>query len=146
MTNTVLIKRSGTLGAVPVPGDLTAGELAINYTDGNLFYKNSSNVVTVIASNQFLNVTGNITGGNLSVSGNVIAGTVNYTNIDGTADQVLATYGNGVTYFKTVSTTPVGGGFVRVYVRSGGYVNIDNYLGYMDIVGRTGNIAIQITP
>ena len=52
---------------------------------------------------------GNITGGNLLTSGvitatgTVTAGNVIYTNVDGTTGQVLTTYGNGVTYFSTVS-------------------------------------------
>jgi len=71
MTNTVLIKRSGTANSVPLAGNLQAGELAINYTDGNLFYKNAANVVTVIASNQFVSVAGNVTGGNLNATGSV---------------------------------------------------------------------------
>ena len=35
---------------VPAAGDLVAGELALNTADGKLFYKNSSNVVTVLAT------------------------------------------------------------------------------------------------
>lgn len=62
MTNTVQLKRSNVANSVPSAGNLVPGELAINYTDGNLFYKNSSNIVTVIASNQFVSVTGNVTG------------------------------------------------------------------------------------
>jgi hypothetical protein len=74
MTNRVLIKRSGTANSVPLAGDLQAGELAINYTDGNLFYKNSSNVVTVIASNQFVSVTGNVTGNYFIGNGSQLTG------------------------------------------------------------------------
>jgi hypothetical protein len=73
MTNTVLLKRSNTANAVPLAANLTAGELALNYTDGNLFYKNNAGNVVVIASNQTLSVTGNITGGNLLLSGIVSA-------------------------------------------------------------------------
>ena len=71
MANTVLIKKSGVANAVPGTGDLAYGELAINYNDGNLFYKNSGDVVTVIASNKFVSVSGNITGGNINTVGNV---------------------------------------------------------------------------
>lgn len=79
MTNTVLIKRSSTANAVPSAGNLQAGELAINYNDGNLFYKNTSNVVTVIASNQFVSVSGNVVGANV-VTGNISAtGNINFT-------------------------------------------------------------------
>lgn len=71
MANTVLLKRSNTANAVPLAANLTAGELALNYTDGNLFYKNNAGDVVLIASNQTLSVTGNITGGNISAVGNI---------------------------------------------------------------------------
>lgn len=80
MTNTVIIKRSSAPNAVPTSGQLVHGELAINYLDGNLFYKNASNNVVTIASNQFVSVTGNITGGNLSVTGNVVTGGIKTDN------------------------------------------------------------------
>lgn len=41
MANTIQIKRSGTTSQVPT--SLAYGELAINYADGKLYYKNSSN-------------------------------------------------------------------------------------------------------
>lgn len=41
MPNTIQIKRSGTTSQVPT--SLAYGELAINYADGKLYYKNSSN-------------------------------------------------------------------------------------------------------
>ena len=82
MTNTVLIKRSSSANAVPSTGNLQPGELAINYNDGNLFYKNTSNIITVIASNQFTSVAGNVTGGNLLTSGIVSAtGNINGGNL-----------------------------------------------------------------
>ncbi len=44
MANTIKIKRSGT--ANTTPSSLDYGELAINYADGKLYYKNSSNVIS----------------------------------------------------------------------------------------------------
>jgi hypothetical protein len=41
---------STTASAVPVNTNLANGELAINITDGKLYYKNNSNVVTLLAS------------------------------------------------------------------------------------------------
>ena len=86
-----------------------AGELAINYADGNLFYKNTSNVVTVIASNKFSSVTGNITGGNLLTGGLISAtGNISANNATFTSNQTLS-YGtaNGVVYLNSnkVSTS-----------------------------------------
>lgn len=62
MSNKITIKRSSVPGKVPAAGDLDYGEIAINYSDGNLFFKDSSNTVTTIASTQFVSVTGNVTG------------------------------------------------------------------------------------
>lgn len=40
---------STTASAVPTAGNLVAGELALNTNDGKLYFKNSSNVVTLLA-------------------------------------------------------------------------------------------------
>ena len=74
MTNTVQLKRSSVANSIPSAGNLVAGELAINYTDGNLFYKNDSNVVTVIASNKFVSVSGNVTGNYFIGNGSQLTG------------------------------------------------------------------------
>jgi len=120
MTNTVLIKRSGVANSVPVTGNLSLGELAINYADGNLFYKNSSGTVTVIASNKFLSVTGNVTGGNIS-SGGIVSATGNVTGnyfigngsqltgitVSGTLSSTVDNFtGNGSQTAFVLSTTP----------------------------------------
>jgi len=69
MANTIKLKRSSTAGATPTAGSLEYGELALNYTDGNLFFKTAANVVTLLASTQTANYSGNVTGGNLSTGG-----------------------------------------------------------------------------
>ena len=43
MANTIKIKNSGTANSAPT--SLEVGELAINYADGLLFYKDSSNTI-----------------------------------------------------------------------------------------------------
>ena len=45
----VLLKRSSISGRVPDSSDLSYGELALNYTDGVIYYKNSSNEIRSIA-------------------------------------------------------------------------------------------------
>jgi len=50
MASTIKIKRSSTASATP--NTLDYGELAINYTDGKLFYKNNSNQITQFTSGQ----------------------------------------------------------------------------------------------
>jgi hypothetical protein len=111
--------------------------LAINYADGNLYYKNSSNVVTVIASNKFLSVSGNVSAGNLttvgsiSATGTVQSGNVVYTNVAGLADQVLTLYANGVTYWSNVST-------------GGGGNSISNGTSNVAITVANGNVQVAV--
>ena len=45
MANKVLLKKSSVGARVPVVGDLDYGELALNYADGKLYYKTSSNTI-----------------------------------------------------------------------------------------------------
>jgi len=45
MTTIIKLKNKGVSGSDPTPSDLEHGELAINYADGKLYYKNSSNAI-----------------------------------------------------------------------------------------------------
>ena len=59
MAQTIKIKRSGSASATP--SSLEHGELAINYADGKIYYKNSSNNIvefTTSASGSFLPLSG----------------------------------------------------------------------------------------
>lgn len=61
MANKVLLKKSSVAARVPTTSDLDYGELALNYADGKLYYKNSSNVVQSFGSTSFTRVTTNTT-------------------------------------------------------------------------------------
>ena len=50
MATAIKLKKSAIAGRVPVSGDLEYGELAINYNDGVLYFKNTSNNVKRIAA------------------------------------------------------------------------------------------------
>ena len=50
MANTLLLKKSGSTGETPSSGELSHGELAINYADGKLFFKNSGGSVVEFLS------------------------------------------------------------------------------------------------
>lgn len=45
MPNIIRIRRSGTAGVSPPAEVLVHGELALNYADGKLFYKDSNNTI-----------------------------------------------------------------------------------------------------
>lgn len=143
MSNKITLKKSSVGDKVPLPGDLEYGELALNYADGNLFYKNSLNTVTTIASNKFVSVTGNVTGGNvvslgtISTVGKPTFGAITLPNTDGTTGQVLTTYGNGVVYWSS-SGGSVSGTF-SVFTRSGSVV-VSVISGYFDVTTRSGAV------
>ena len=128
MSNTILIKRSSTPNAVPAANSISQGELAINLVDGNLFYKNSTDQVTVIASNKFVTVSGNVDGGNIVTSGQVSA-TGNITGNFFLGNGALLT---GI----DAASIQNGNSNVRV-VSSGGNVAIG--------VGGTANVAVFAT-
>ena len=70
MAQTIKIKNSGT--SSNTPSSLEHGELAINYADGKIFYKNSSNNIVEFAnlSGSFLPLSGGSLTGNLSLGDN----------------------------------------------------------------------------
>ena len=45
MANQVLLKKSSVVGKVPTSSDLTYGELALNYADGKLYFKDTNNTI-----------------------------------------------------------------------------------------------------
>ena len=49
MANKIILKRSSVTSKVPLTSDLEYGELALNYADGKLYYKDSQNTVQSIA-------------------------------------------------------------------------------------------------
>jgi hypothetical protein len=48
MSTKVLLKKSAVAGKIPQVADLEYGELALNYADGKLYFKNSSNTIDSI--------------------------------------------------------------------------------------------------
>jgi hypothetical protein len=110
----ILIYASGTASNVPLAANLTSSasgaELALNYADGKLYYKNSSGVVTLLAGA----TAGPAGGSNTQVqfnSSGVLAGSASLT-WDGT---VLTSSGFAGPLNGTVgATTPASGAFTTV--------------------------------
>jgi hypothetical protein len=74
MANTILLKRSDVANSVPAAGNLVPGELALNFTDGNLFFKDSSNEIVLLTSSQFVDVSGNVSGNFILGNGSQLTG------------------------------------------------------------------------
>jgi hypothetical protein len=103
----ILLYASGTTGNLPTAGNLTStatgAELALNYFDGKLFYKDAAGVVQVLASKG----SGTIGGSNTQVQFNnsgVLGGSANFTwsgtvlaitgSITATADSTFSSTGS----------------------------------------------------
>ena len=57
MSNRFLIKKSSVAGRIPLAGDLEYGELALNYTDGKLYYKTSSNsIASLVGADNYVQI------------------------------------------------------------------------------------------
>ena len=75
----ILLYHSTTAAAVPISGNLANGELAINITDGKLYYKSNAGVVTLLAG---AGGTGIVAGSNTQVQFNnsgVFGASANFT-------------------------------------------------------------------
>lgn len=111
----ILIYASGTATNVPLAANLTSGasgaELALNYADGKLYFKNSSGVVTLLANSATVAPVTTFSAGttgltpNTATSGAItLAGTLNVTNGGTGLTSVTAgyiPYGNGTSALST---------------------------------------------
>ena len=130
MANKIVLKKSAVQNKVPQPSDLDYGELALNYRDGWLYYKDHNNVIKKlnepppagsgsgsdadlldgIDSTEFLrsNVSDNYTNGTLTFdSGTTLTAaagaTVNYNNTG--VSNLTATLSTGTAVVTVTSTT-----------------------------------------
>jgi len=50
MANSIILKKSSVGAKVPLTSDLSYGETALNYADGKLYYKTSTNTIDLFPS------------------------------------------------------------------------------------------------
>jgi hypothetical protein len=94
IANTVIqLKKSGVSGNVP--SSLNYGELALNYYDGKLYYKNASGTITYIASGSSVN-----SFATMNVAGSLILATSNTDTLSYTAKNGISISAN--TTSKTI--------------------------------------------
>lgn len=77
-TTAIKLKKSSVVGKSPADSDLSYGEVAINYADGRLYYKNSSNIIKNFVDSDL--VITNIQAGDalkLSLTGGTLSGNLN---------------------------------------------------------------------
>jgi len=109
MSNKIILKKSSVVAKVPLTSDLEYGELALNYADGKLYFKNSSNVVNSFAANvdlsSYVSLTGTQTLTNKTLSSPVLTGTLTAGGSTGINGQVLVSTGTGVQWQSLASNT-----------------------------------------
>jgi len=109
----IALYSSGTASATPTAGNLVSGELAINYADGKLFYKDSSGVVQTLASkagnvnvSSFSAGSTGLTPNTASTGAVTLAGTLNVAN-GGTGVTTSTGSGNVVLSTSPTLVTPI---------------------------------------
>ncbi len=75
MANTVKLKKSSVLGKIPQSADLDYGELALNYADGKLYFKDSSNVIQLFGASTATDTLTNKTLNNSTIDNTPIGST-----------------------------------------------------------------------
>jgi len=110
MANTIILKKSSVAGKVPLSGDLTFGEVALNYADGKIYYKNTATNIDFVGNGgtftnalSITNTTQSVstTTGALTVAGGVGIG--GQLNVGGTT----STFASKVSIGTTFSGSPL---------------------------------------
>jgi len=125
----IQLYRTTTASAAPSAGNLADGELAINTTDGLLFYKDSGGVVRAIASTA--STTGVFTVGTVSAPGITFSGDTNTGIYSPAADTIAFTEG-GVEAMRLDASGNVGIGVTAPTAR-------------LNVVDATSQDAVRIT-
>ena len=141
MTATIKLKKSSVSNNAPGTNDIDYGELAINYADGNLYYKNSSNVIKNFADSD--NVQSSI---NAAITA---AGSYNNASVDTHLNQSTAGSGEVLSWngsdYDWVSATdstklPLAGGTMSGDIDGGG-----NKVLFANVYSATGDLPSAST-
>ena len=100
MSNQIILKKSSVGNKVPLTTDLAYGELALNYADGKLYFKNSSNAISSFSANidlsGYASLTGTQTLTNKTLNGVTLTGAVTAGGNTGANGYILTSTGTGV--------------------------------------------------
>lgn len=104
MSNKIILKKSSVVNKIPIPADLEYGEVAINYTDGKLYYKDNTNQIQHFLAS----FTGGASGPNfstISVSGqDLVVAEVNSDTLNLIAGQGIVLTTDSATDSITISS------------------------------------------
>ena len=120
MSNKIILKKSSVGAKVPLTTDLEYGEVALNYNDGKLYFKNSSNNIAFLGSSS---ATETLTNKSLNLGSNTLIGTVAQFN-SALSDGDFATLAGTETLTNKTLSNPVITGALTVSGSTGanGYI------------------------
>lgn len=126
---------------VTVSGEVVSftefGNIRLDQVIGNLtgqVLTASQTNITTVGTLTNLQVSGNLQVDTVANVNSLVASGLSYPAADGTVGQVLTTYGNGVLYFKSISSSALTNGTSNVDVVNNGNVNISS--------GGTANVLV----
>lgn len=108
---------STTTTSTPTAGNLANGELAINITDGKLFYKDNLGVVQTLVNK---NTTGTVTSVGQSFTGGLISVSGSPVTTSGTLALTVAGTSGGIPYFSSGTTWASSGALTANALMIGG--------------------------
>jgi hypothetical protein len=99
MANKIILKKSSIASKVPTTADLAFGELALNYTDGLLYYKTGANTISALNAGSSISAGDGLTlsGSTLSLTGQALA--VHNLNTNG----IVARTGSGTVAARSLT-------------------------------------------
>jgi hypothetical protein len=120
MSNKIILKKSSVGAKLPLTTDLEYGEVALNYADGKLYFKNSSNNIAFLGASS---ATETLTNKSVSLGSNTLTGTVAQFN-SALTDGDFATLAGAETLTNKTLTNPVISGTLTVSGSTGanGYI------------------------
>jgi hypothetical protein len=139
MANTTIqLRKSGVSGNVP--NSLDVGELALNYADGKLYYKNAENVITFISSGATTNSFATI-----NANSSLIFATSNTDTLSIAAGNNITISACTVSKTITINSTATGGGGggANVEIVNDISSNATRYLSFTD--STSGNVSTLYT-
>jgi len=107
MPNKVLLKKSSTAAKVPLTSDIDYGELALNYADGKLYYKTSSNTIKSFTDDTSV-VT--LTGSQTLTNKTLTSPTINSGALSGTFSGAITLSDTTASSSTTSGALKIGGG------------------------------------
>ena len=155
MASTIVTKNSSTASAVPLTGDLTQGELAVNVTDKRLFTKNSGGTVVELGTNPASLALPNGTANGVAyLNGSKVVTTGTALTFDG-SKFLISSSGEQLKLLSSGDFSTTGLGYLRFYDSNGarGYLGyggtadtlslssgLSNYLNFATITAASWNI------